>query len=110
MADRLYAAGVAVNRVGVPGVRGAAFRLSSAEVTRCGATEADSTELADIIADVVVDGAPTDRVASRAAALRARLYRPRYCFEDDALEDPAVPEWLRELAAAVGRGVYGEDR
>ncbi|MGW3500713.1 hypothetical protein ACWDMY_08255 [Streptomyces globisporus] len=110
MADRLYAAGVAVNRVGVPGVRGAAFRLSSAEVTRCGATEADSTELADIIADAVVDGAPTDRVASRAAALRARLYRPRYCFEDDALEDPAVPEWLRELAAAVGRGVYGEDR
>ncbi|WP_299539132.1 hypothetical protein [uncultured Streptomyces sp.] len=110
MADTLFEAGVAVNRVGVPGVRGAGFRLSSAEVTRCGATEADSVELADVIADVVVDGAPADRVEARAAALRARLYRPRYCFDGEALEDPAVPQWLRRLAAAVAHGVYGEDR
>lgn len=106
-ADALYDAGVAVNRVGVPGIEGSAFRLSSAEFTRLGADERDADELAAVIAEVVVGHAPAAAVAHRAAALRSRLDRPRYCFGVDALDDPAVPGWLRDLAAAMQHAVEG---
>lgn len=95
-AEQLYAAGVRVNRVGVPGIKGSALRLSVAEVTRLGAEEEAFGLLAGALADAL-DG--TDPINDDLAQLRAQLDRPRFCFDTDDL--PALPEELSRLVDAL---------
>jgi len=100
VSERFFDAGIVVNRVSVPGIEGRALRLSVAEVTRLGARERETEELADLIADAIVEGRSADSLRPAVAGLRERLCRPRYCFEQSDL-DPLVRPEIRDLLAAL---------
>jgi glycine hydroxymethyltransferase len=84
VADALFRANVVVNPFDpLPSLGGPGIRTGLNELTRYGGTEDTVTELARLMARVVVDGEPPERVGEDVAELRAGL-APAYCFDADA--------------------------
>lgn len=98
LTNRLFAAGLGVNRVALPGMAGSGLRLSSAEVTRLGATEDDMRTLATALSSAIVAGESQEALRGQIADLRRRLDRPRFCVDVRDI-DGVVPEMARLLAA-----------
>lgn len=84
VARRMYDQGLLVNKFNdLPGVDQPVLRISLAEVTRLGADEQDVRELAGLFA-VLLSGDRSDHSAAT-GRIRARLSRPRYCYDYDQL-------------------------
>ena len=86
VAQRLEDNDIIVNYQATPAEEGftasGALRMGVAEMTRFGMGPDDFGELAELIRDVVADGAT---VKPRVGALRARFREMRYCFGDDEI-------------------------
>jgi glycine hydroxymethyltransferase len=80
--NRLEAAGLMTTRVAIPSTYPdrLAIRLGSAALTRAGAQEDDMTEIAALLARILVDREPPDRVAPAVADTAGRLTEAAYCF------------------------------
>jgi glycine/serine hydroxymethyltransferase len=103
VADALYAGGLIVNKLGdIPGFAVPAFRLSSAELTRLGAEDADVDALASLIGDAMTGAQlPPRELSAQVDRVRERLSRPRYCYELDDLEQLDTPHDVLGLCARL---------
>jgi glycine/serine hydroxymethyltransferase len=100
--ERLLRCGIIVNSFSnLPGIAGAALRLSLAEFTRYGAEAADVEVLAEVVHDALTPAVPEAAVADRVRGLRQRLDRPRFCFELRDLADLDLDDGIRGLCEGL---------
>ena len=81
-------AGIITNLFGgLPGLPRPAYRMSLAEFTRLGATEADAVELAGLLCRLAQDSPDVTRLREDVRRLRRNLTGPVYCFGPDEIGD-----------------------
>lgn len=103
LVDRLKRCHIIANSFNeLPGVGQPAFRLSSAEVTRLGATENEIVVLAEVFAGVISNTTPEANLKKRVAELCDVLDRPRYCFQLEDIQGLAelTPE-IKQLCCSL---------
>ncbi len=60
------------------------IRCGTSECTRLGMKETEMDEIADLIAEIVVKGAPSGKVREKVTSFRRNFTKIRYCFETEA--------------------------
>jgi len=103
-AAELYAAGLMVNILpGLPSIPGIAFRFSTSELTRLGADEDDVAALGSVLAQALKGNSVSTLGRATIQGLRAKLSRPRYCYDLHEIETMDLPSPLEALARAIYR-------
>lgn len=85
---------------GLPGISQPAFRLSSAEFTRLGATGEETKTLAGILAGALMGTMSECTIQEYVAELHTKLDRPRYCYEWDDLLTLRLAPLIEQLHCA----------
>lgn len=76
---------------GLPGINQPAFRLSTAEITRLGATSDDIKLLAALISDVLRTNYNKPSIQQTMMFLSERLSKPEFCFNLNDFAGNAIP-------------------
>jgi glycine hydroxymethyltransferase len=95
---------IANNTNALPGLNRPGFRLSTAELTRRGATADDMALLADIFVQAALNRGDEPEICGRVAVLAERLIKPHYCFQWEDVEDTDLPPKF----AAICRSLFLE--
>lgn len=82
ISKKLRQVGVIVNKFPqLPGLNTQGFRLSTAEITRLGATGSDIIAIGDIFLKILRNDGSIDSIKNLVAKISRKLNKPRYCFD-----------------------------